>query len=282
MKRRHLFLALSALGFCPLPALAAGGAGAEQPALPASQLEAALTLYAGGITLGKMDLDATVRGPDYHAVANLETTGVVNAFWQAQIQATSSGKLGSKGLAPVLYDSFDIGHSGKKQEVSLSYDNGNAPRLFADPTYPTTGYEVKPEEQKNTLDPLSAVMLIVTGAGADAANPCALTAPVFDGRRRYNIEMSKVKDVDIKMDNGLYAGKALLCRVKYNQLAGYKPNVIKKNEQFPLVNAWVATFPSTVTGRPYVVPLKVWTETSFGTISAVATRLTIDGQSLKR
>ena len=121
-------------------------------------------------------------------------------------------------------------------------------------------------------------MLILTGVGADAGNPCALVAPVFDGRRRYNIEMAKVRDIDIKMDNGLYAGKGLLCRVKYNQLAGYKPNVIKKNEQFPVINAWVATFPSAVAGRSYVVPLKVWTDTSFGTISAVATSLKIDGQ----
>lgn len=276
MNKRHLFSCLLLLA--PTPALAAGGAGAEQAASPASQIQAALTLYAGGITLGKMDLDATLRGPDYHAVANLQTSGVVNAFWQAEIQATSSGKVAAKKLDPALYDSFDIGRAGKRQEVSLTYESGNPPRLFADPVYSTTGYEVKPTDQKDTLDPLSALMFILTGAGAETANPCGLVAPVFDGRRRYNIEMSKVKDIDIKMDNGLYAGKGLLCHVKYNQLAGYKPNVIKKNEQFPIINAWVASFPSAVAGRAYVVPLKVWTDTSFGPITAVATSLKIDGQ----
>ncbi len=274
---KNPFLAAAALLLAG-PALAAGGAGADLPAAPASQLEAALTLYAGGITMGKMDLDASLRGSEYNATANLQTSGIVNAFWQAEIQATSTGKVGPKGLSPALYDSFDIGKGGKKQEVSLTYENGNAPRLFADPVYETRGYDVKPEEQKGSVDPLSAVMLILTGVGADAGNPCALVAPVFDGRRRYNIEMTKVRDIDIKMDNGLYAGKGLLCRVKYNQLAGWKPNVIKKNEQFPLINAWVATFPSVVAGRSYVVPLKVWTDTSFGTIAAVATSLKIDGQ----
>jgi hypothetical protein len=276
MNKCHFFAAI--LFLTPVPAMAAGGAGAEQPSGPGSQIQAALTLYAGGITLGKMDLDATVRGSDYHAVSNLQTSGIVNAFWQAQIQATSSGKVGVKGLNPELYDSFDIGHAGKKQEVSLTYENGNPPRLFADPVYETRGYDVKPDQQKGTVDPLSAVVLIVTGAGADAANPCSLVAPVFDGRRRYNIEMSKAKELDIKMDNGLYAGKGLLCRVKYNQIAGYKPNVIKKNEEFPVINAWVATFPG-AGGRSYSVPLKVWTDTSFGPISAVATSLKIDGQS---
>ena len=40
--------------------------------------------------------------------------------------------------------------------------------------------------------------------------------------------MTKVKDIDIKMDNGLYAGQASLCQIKYHQLAGFKPRVHRK------------------------------------------------------
>jgi hypothetical protein len=279
MKTRHFSLVLASLLALAGPAHAAGGTATEQ-AGPASQFQMAMTIYAGGITLGKMDIDATVRGNDYHAVSNLETSGVVNAFWQAEIQATSSGKLGGKNLSPVLYDSFDINRTGKKQEVSLTYDSASPPRLYADPPYSTTGYEVKPEDQKATLDPLSAVMFIVSGAGA-SGTPCTLTAPVFDGRRRYNIEMSKVKDVDIKMDNGLYAGHAALCQIKYHQLAGFKPRVLKANESFPTINAWVVTYPSLTKGSDYVVPLRVWADTPYGMVSVVANSLKIDGQTPK-
>jgi len=271
---------LSPLGVVTAPAWAAGGSGAEQAALPASQLQLALTIYAGGITLGKTDMDATIRGGDYHVVSNFQTSGVVNAFWQAEIQATSSGKVDTRSFQPVLYDSFDIGHSGKRQEVSLTYEDGNPPRLYAEPAYSNTGYEVKPEDAKGTLDPLSAVMFIVSGAGA-GNNPCALTAPVFDGRRRYNIEISKVRDVDIKMDNGLYQGKALQCQIKYKQIAGFKPRVLKANENFPTINAWIATFPSAVAGRDYVVPLRVWADTPYGMLSVVANSLKIDGAAPK-
>ena len=276
MKQCQLLWAIAPLLAWTAPALAAGGA-ASDAAGPASQFQMAMTIYAGGLTLGKMDIDATVRGNDYHAVSNLQTSGVVNAFWQAEIQATSSGKLGSKNLAPVLYDSFDINRTGKKQEVSLSYDSANPPRLYADPPYSTTGYEVKPDDQKATLDPLSAVMFIVSGAGT-AGTPCTVTAPVFDGRRRYNIEMSKVKDVDIKLDNGLYAGHASLCQIKYHQLAGFKPRVIKANESFPTINAWVVTYPSATKGSDYVVPLRVWADTPYGLVAVVANSLKIDGQ----
>lgn len=101
---------------------------------------------------------------------------------------------------------------------------------------------MKAEDQKATLDPLSAVMFIVSGLGTEG-DPCNVAAPVFDGGRRYNIEMHKVRDTDIKMDNGLYAGHALLCQVKYHQLSGFKPKVLKANESFPVINAWVVRYP---------------------------------------
>lgn len=263
------------------PAWAAGGAGAEEPSLPSSRLEVAMTLYAGGITMGHMDLDATLRGGDYHAVSTMQTSGVVNAFWQSEIQATASGKVTAKNFVPALYDSFDTGHSGRKQQVSLTFDGSNPPRLFADPVYSTSGFEVKPDETRNTLDPLSAVTFIFSGVGTVAGNPCSVTAPVFDGRRRYDIEMSKIRDIDIKMDNGLYAGKGVECEVRYHQIAGFRPRVLKANESFPLIHAWFATFPSQVGGRAYTVPVRVWADTKYGVLAMIANSLKVDGQSPK-
>jgi hypothetical protein len=263
------------------PALAAGGSGGESQTQPASRLEVAMTLYAGGITMGHMDLDATQRGGQYHAVSTLQTSGVVNAFWQSEIQATSNGTLGSKNLVPGLYDSFYTGKSGRKQEVSLTYDGASAPRLFADPAYSTTGFEVKPEETKNTLDPLSAITLIFSGVGAQAGNPCAITAPVFDGRRRYDIEVAKVKDVDVRLDSGLYQGKGMQCDVRYRQISGFRPRVLKDNEKFPVIHAWFVSLPSTVSGRNYAVPIRIWAETKYGVLAILADVVKVDGQTPK-
>src|SRR3954469_1564692 len=256
-------------------AWAAGGAGGETTQ-PASRLEMAMTLYAGGITMGHMTLDASLRGTDYHAVSTLQTSGVINAFWQSEIQATSSGKLAGKNLAPALYDSFYTGKAAKRQEVSLTYDKDAPPRLFADPVYATSGFEVKPEDTKNTLDPLSAITLIFSGlTGA----PCTSTAPVFDGRRRYDIETSKVRDVDIKMDNGLYAGKGVECTARYRQIAGFRPRVLKSNESFPLIHAWFVTVPSSIAGHSYTVPVRIWADTKYGVLAVIATALKVDGQN---
>ena len=272
---------IAAVLLIALPGIAWAAGGEGTNSAPASQLSLAMTLYAGGITLGKVDMDATIRSGEYHVVSNLETSGVVNAFWQAQIQATSNGKIGDKIFQPMLYDSFDTNHSGKKQEVSLTYEGDTPVRMYANPKFPTNGYEVKPEQQKATFDPLSAVVYIASGVGASKDNPCGVTAPVFDGRRRYNIELTKVKDDVKKMDNGLYSGRVTVCEMKYRQLAGFKPKIIKDNESFPKINAWIATFPSSIAGRTYVIPLRVWAETQYGVVAAVATSVKIDGQTPK-
>jgi hypothetical protein len=164
--------------------------------------------------------------------------------------------------------------------IRKSYENGEPVRLYANPTYPTTGYEVKPEEKKGTFDPLSAVIYIFSGVGSEAGNPCAVKAPVFDGRRRYNVGMTKVKPVDIKMDNGLYKGPALLCTIEYKQISGYKPRVLH-DTNFPSINAWVGIFPSKEAGRSFAVPLRVWASTQYGVIAAVATSVKIDGKAVQ-
>jgi hypothetical protein len=279
MRHRIVLFGLSLLALCANPALAAGGAGGEPAAGPASSLSMAMTIYAGGITIGKVDMEAKFIGGKYHVVSNLETSGVVNAFWQSQIQATSSGRLDSHVLQPALYDSFYTGHKANHQEVSLTYEGGNPIRLYANPPYSTTGYEVKPEDKKATFDPLSAVLYISSGVGAEPGNPCAVKAPVYDGRRRYNVNMAKLKNTTVSMDNGLYKGPALLCSVEYKQLSGFSPRVLR-DANFPAISAWVGVFPGSG-GHSFAVPLRVWAKSQYGVIAAVATAVKIDGQPLK-
>jgi len=275
---RHL-LVLAFLA-APLPAFAAGGATA--PTQPASKLHVAMTVYAGGITMGKVDMDATLRGGEYQVVSNLQTSGIVNAFWQAEIQATSSGKVTDKTFAPALYDSFNTRQAtGRRQQVSLSYEGENPPRLYADPPYSISGFEVKPQDAKGTLDPLSALTLIASGVAAKDDNPCAVALPVFDGRRRYNVDLAKVREIDVKMDNGLYQGKAVQCDIRYRPVAGFRQRLLSNNDSFPVIRAWVARFPSSIAGRDYTVPLRVWAETKYGVIAVLATALKVDGQSPK-
>jgi hypothetical protein len=277
--RSTLAAAIVAVLMGPTIALAAGGQAADQGQKPSAQLQVAMSLYAGGIALGKVDMDAAFRGDEYHVTSNLTTSGVVNAFWQSQIQATSNGRIPGGKVSPALYDSFYSGRNAKNQEVSLTYENG-MPRLYANPAYPTRGYEVPSEQQKNTFDPMSTIIALTAGARPDARNPCGIVLPVFDGRRRYNIELTKEKDADVKMDNGIYKGRVSVCAAKYNQISGFSPGVLKAKQSFPAIHIWVATYQSG-DGHTFTIPLRVWADTEYGTVAGIVNKLVIDGTPQK-
>jgi hypothetical protein len=104
---------------------------------------------------------------------------------------------------------------------------------------------------------------------------------VFDGRRRYDVAFSFVKKIDVHMDNGLYSGPALVCQIHYNQIAGYQQSVIDQNKKFPKMYAWVVAAKSSADPkRTYLLPVRVWAETDYGIVVALASQVRLDGQAL--
>jgi hypothetical protein len=153
--------------------------------------------------------------------------------------------------------------------------------MVSNPPYPDNKYPVSNDLQKNTLDPLSAGLFLVTNLASTGQKDCAGVAPIFDGRRRYDVAINYLKTSTIRMANGLYAGPAEVCQIHYRQIAGYSQEVIEKNKKFPDIFAWVVALDSTVDhGRKYMVPVRVWAQTEYGIIAAVASQLKLDGTPL--
>ena len=108
-------------------------------------------------------------------------------------------------------------------------------------------------------------------------------APIFDGRRRYDVALSYVKKTTVKMDNGLYSGPALVCQVHYNQIAGYQQTIIEQGKKLPAIYAWVAEIPSkSDPTRHFMLPLRVWAETEYGLVVALASQAKLDGGALNK
>jgi hypothetical protein len=268
---------LAALLAAP-PAFSQGGERPGAPAATTSSLEVAYDLYAGGISFGHAVMSARVEGGDYKAISTLETKGIVNAFWQSKIETSSSGKLTPGKLQPVVYDSFSQNKSTPRREVVLTFGPDGPKSIVSNPPYPDDKYPVSGELRKNTLDPLSASLFLVTNLASTGAKDCSGVAPIFDGRRRYDVGISFVKNSAIRMDNGLYAGPAQVCQVRYRQIAGYSQEVIEKNKKFPDIFAWVVAFKGTADpGRAYMVPVRIWAQTDYGIIAAVVSQLKLDG-----
>jgi len=281
VRLRVVAVVFAALSFSP-PVLGAGGESSDDKA-PASTLDLSYDLYAGGISLGRVGMSAHFQGSDYKAVSTVETRGIVNAFWQSKIEAASNGQLASGRVQPALYDSYSQNRNAERRQVTLTFGPEGPKSLFSDPPYPESHYPVPETQQKKTLDPLSAVISLTSAISASDAKPCEAVAPIFDGRRRYDVALSFVKKTNVRMDNGLYSGPALVCQVHYNQIAGYQQTLVQQGKKLPAIYAWVADVPSkTDSAHHYMVPLKVWAETDFGLVVALASQVKLDGELLSK
>jgi hypothetical protein len=119
---------------------------------------------------------------------------------------------------------------------------------------------------------MSAVTLVLSGVKADSANPCGTVAPVFDGRRRYDIVFTYVKDEPVKLDQ--YKGTAHLCQLHYRQIAGFKQKILKEGAAIPPIFADLADIASAAApDGHFVVPVRVWSRLNWGTVSAELTAM---------
>jgi len=272
---------LPALLLClVLTALAAGSSsGAPQlaslPAAKSGSLGVNYTIAFWTIPFGRTSFDVQFDKTEYRIASHFETSGIISALWDAKIDAGTAGKMNPHGPSPSVYDS-QYRRGSKHQQVKVTFPAGAAPVTYADPPYNTKRYPVTDEQKKEGLDPLSAAISVLTGAHATASTPCGTVAPVFDGRRRYNIEMTYLRDEPVKIEN-VYSGRAHLCALRYNQIAGFKPKLLREGRALPPAYAWIAEIPSdTAPLGHYLVPLKAWTATGFGTVSATITQIKVD------
>jgi hypothetical protein len=278
---KRLFLATS-LSLLPLTAFATeaptpeeGAVKVAQAQTPASTVQLVWQVYLGGFNLGNIGIKSSFSGSTYSAVSRLKTAGVVNSFYEAVIDATSVGSLNGHGLEPEKYDSNTVNEK-QSQKVGLTYSAAGI-QLSSDPPYNTKRFPVTEEQKQGTLDPLSGLVYSLSGLSHTAQKPCGETVRVFDGRRRYDIELTFVGNDKVKTDGG-YSGPAVKCTVVYKQIAGFKPN-LNKGKPLPVITTWFAAMESSSGGpvKRFMVPVKIMTETPYGVALAHARKVTIDG-----
>ncbi len=242
---------------------------------PTSSIQLVWQVYLGGFNLGNIGIKSSFNGEGYSAVSRLKTAGVVNSFYEAVIDATTVGTVAGTGLKPTKYDS-NTNNEKQNQKVGLTY-TASGIQLFSDPQYDVNRFPVSDEQKRGTLDPLSGIVYSLSGVSVSADKPCGETVRVFDGRRRYDIELKFNGQDKVKTDGG-YSGPAVKCTVTYKQLAGFKPN-LNKGKALPVITAWFATIETAAGGpvKKFVVPVKIMTDTPYGVALAHARKITIDG-----
>jgi hypothetical protein len=229
------------------------------------------------IPFGSTNFSDTLTEESYSAKAHFETGGIIGFFWNSVIDATVDGSFDSRSVSPLIYDSYSRYRDRPLQRVKLTFENSD-PVTLADPPFDSSKHPVSEAQKKGAIDPMSALISILLGTKADQSNPCGTGARVFDGRRRYDVQLTYLKDEPMTLQGGLYQGVAHLCQIHFLPIAGYRQKLVKRRRDPPKMFADFIDIPSSDTpnGR-YVVPAKLWSELSWGTVKATLNSIKIDG-----
>jgi hypothetical protein len=236
--------------------LLGGGANAQ------GKLDAYYVVTLAGVPIGKGGWVIEVGDDQFIAAANGMTTGLLRVFATGDGKGASRGTIRGDNLTPTLFVST-INNDKRVEELKIVMSSGNVKDLVVEP--PTTPHPdripLTDAHRRGVVDPLSASLIRVPGNGDPVApEACRRTLPVFDGRMRFDLQLSfkRIEKVQVKG----YQGPAAVCGVQFVPVAGYVPEraAIKYLAAQQDMEIWLAP----ITGTRLVVPYKISLQTPLG------------------
>lgn len=225
-----------------------------------SRLAAVYEIRFAGLKLGKFEVWSNVNEESYSLRGKGHLKFITGLIFEISGGTTSTGAVTDNGPRPMSF-AFDFDTGKHKGELAMKFEGDSVSHVMAKPPFvdhpkdiPVTAAHVK-----GVLDPLSAMFFT-----AKASNPnpdgsvCPKRVPVFDGKQRFDLVLSHKRTVQVKKrKKGGYGGPAIVCRIKYIPIAGYKPDNsgVKYMEERDDIEVWLIPVPNEDMYVPYHVVL---------------------------
>jgi hypothetical protein len=253
---RSAILVLSALCI-------AVASGAHRGAYAQGKLDARYTASLAGIPLGKGAWVIDIAEDQYTAAASGMTTGVLRVFSSGQGTGASRGTVAGGQLMAASYGAT-LTTDKKTEEIRITLSGGVVKEFtVAPPPPPTPGtIPVTETHRRGVTDPMTGSLLRVPGNGELLApEACNRNISVFDGRMRYDLQLSYKRMEKVKAEKG-YEGPVVVCAVYFAPIAGYVPDraAIKYLIALRDMELWLAP----VTGTRVLVPFRFSVPTPLG------------------
>jgi hypothetical protein len=119
----------------------------------------------------------------------------------------------------------------------------------------------------------AVVMLTNVGANKSGADVCAKRLPIFDGKARYDLQLSFKGTKSINASNG-YKGPAYICKVKFIPIAGHKPG--DEDSTYASKNEGMEVWMMPVAKAGLYIPYYIYLPTAVGTATLTSSGLDVD------
>lgn len=205
-----------------LAALATVGAGSH-PAAAGSrapgEVDATYKISLNGFDLGTFRFTSGVGANSaYYVDTDVEISAILGIFkWKGVTHA--SGTFAEAAAVQPEGFKFEFESSARSGVVSMGFGKEGVETFSAEPPLPPMPEEVPLTRAhlKNVVDPLSAIMAMTH---VDAKDPCGRKVSIFDGRQRFDLDLRYSRTMPLPGTTD----KAVVCRVKYQPIAGYVPD----------------------------------------------------------
>lgn len=278
--RFGLAFGVAALLSAPAGADASGEDGLppieERPALLASlPAEPAMTrvklgydLYFGGQQIAEAEAVLDRSGERYRIAGEVQTVGFVNWLTAYRGETLSAGRIEDGALIPLAHMNWGTWR-GRQRETRLDYGQEGLVGLTVVPEPDWSELTPLPDDAaRGTLDPLSSIISLALSL--EDGRPCEGRFEVFDGRRRYAVEVSPGPPKRLEAPAySIFTGEAATCAVTgYERIGGFRLDRSKYAETASRKEVYVAR--PAPDGPP--VPVKLEIHTDFGALVVHLTR----------
>ncbi len=247
------------------------------PAVSHSRLAAVYAIRFAGIKLGKFEIWSNLNDKSYSMRGKGNLKFITGLIFEIKGGTTSTGAMTKNGPRPASF-TFDFKTKKNAGKLAMMFNGNAVTHVTAQPPFienpkdiPVTNAHVK-----DVLDPMSALFFTAKAAKLNAdGSICPKRIPVFDGKQRFDLELSHKKTVQVKKrGKGGYRGPAVVCRIKYIPIAGYRPN--NKGIKFMMdsddIEVWLIRVPK----KEMYVPYHITIPTPIGTASITSIGLQVE------
>ncbi len=268
----HLLAVLAAFATLGMVGIALAAPAAQTRDATNIAVDVTMDARLGGLKFGSISMQAAFGDTAYTARSVVRTEGITDHVFRQVFDLTAAGARTPDLMQTQNYQARNTDQDNI-QLIDVNYLADAAPLVAADPPYDNSDRVApRPTDLKNTVDPLSAMIVPMATPGPAA---CNRTIPVYDGRRRYDFKMTFDRMSDIQSNKG-FSGAAARCDAILVPVSGYKRDTIMEMRRDPMpITVWLGP----VADANVLVPVRIEVATPLGTLVAHTTKFTVSKQA---